>query len=127
MIGCCFVCSQLELSPFLRCEELDWALLNLGRNLRGTQTKFLCMKRFAYYLPGCVRHQFTDEFCIPLLPPEDMESQAMTRAAAQIATATAVGVQSRFTFCKVTWGQYLGWFERAGRPHLFPEELRESQ
>ena len=82
------------------------------------------MNRIAFYLSGHVRHQFTDEFCIPLLPPEDMESRVTTCATARTANAAALGVRSQYTLHEVSQVEYLLWFEQAGTPHLFLEELR---
>ena len=84
------------------------------------------MKKFAYYLPGRVRHQFTDDFSIPLPPPEDMVSWAVTRATAQLSISTALDAWSWYTIREVSQDDYLDWFRRVGRPHLFSEELRES-
>ena len=70
-------CFQVVLRPFLRYEELDSAPLVSGRRLRRVQIQFFYLKRYAYYLPGRVRHQFI----IPILPPVDMISGTMTRAA----------------------------------------------
>ena len=63
--------SQVELQPFTRYKGLDWAPLNSARRLRRTQAKFFYLMKFAYYLSGRVRHQFTDDFSIPLPPPEE--------------------------------------------------------
>ena len=85
--------------------------------------QFFYLKKFAYYLPGCVRHQFTDEFGIPTSPPGDMKSEASSRAVAQDATATARAHRSRYTLHEISYQDYLEWFERVGKRHLFSEEL----
>ena len=85
------------------------------------------MKKFAYYLPGRVRHQFADEFCIPAPPPTNMESKASSRALAQTIAAEARIRRSRYTLREVDYEEYLGWFEWVGKPHLFREELQERQ
>ena len=68
-----------------------------------------------------------DEFCIPTPPPSDMESKASSHALAQIVVAEACVRRSRYTLREVDYEEYLGWFERVGKPHLFREELRERQ
>ena len=55
-----------------------------------------------------------------------MQLQATTCAATRIAIV-AMGVRSRFTSREVDREEYLEWFERVGRPHLFAAELREGQ
>ena len=89
--------------------------------------QFFCLKRYAYYLPGRVRHQFTDDFSIPILPPADMTSARMTRAAVRIAAAFTEAARSRFTIREVTQEEYQDWFDLVGKPYLFPKDLRAEQ
>ena len=118
---------QVDLCPFLRYETLEWAPLVSGRRLRRVQVQFFCLKRYAYYLPGRVCHQFTQEFSIPRLPPIDMVSEILTRAAARTALAMSAMARSRFTIRETSRDGYMDWFEWVGKPHLFPEDLREGQ
>ena len=41
--------------------------------------------------------------------------------------AAALAWQSRYTIWSVSYVEYLDWFERSGKPHLFSEELWERQ
>ena len=102
---------QVDLCPFRRYETLEWAPLVSGRKLRRVQVQFFCLKRYAYYLPGRVRHQFTREFSIPKLPPTDMVSEILTRAAARTTLAASVMARSRFTIWEVSCDEYMDWFE----------------
>ena len=120
-------CFQVTLCPFLRYKDLEWAPLVSGRRLRRVQLQFFCLKRYAYYLPGRVHHQFTNEFSIPIPPPANMTSRTMTRATAQTALAVSATAYSRFTIQGVTWEEYANWFEQVGKPHLFSEDLRDEQ
>ena len=113
----------MVLHPFLRYEELDWAPLVSSWRLRRVQIQFFCLKRYAYYLPRRVRHQFTDGFSIPIPPPADMTSGTMTQAAAWTAAAMLEAARSRFTIKEVSQVEYFNWFELVGQPHLFPEDL----
>lgn len=70
------------------------------------QVQFFCLKRYAYYLPGRVRHQFTSEFSIPKPPPVDMVSETMTRAAARTALAMSTMARSQFTIQGVSRDEY---------------------
>ena len=114
-------------ASFLEVRDLEWAPLVSGRRLRRVHVQFFCLKRYAYYLPRQVRHQFTRAFSIPRPPPADMVSEILTRAAARTALATSVMARSRFTIRKVSHDEYMDWFERVGKPHLFPEDLQEGQ
>ena len=87
-------CFKVTLRPFLRYEDLEWAPLVSGWRLRRVQLQFFCLKRYAYYLPGQVHHQFTNEFSIPILPFVDMASGTMTRAAARTALAVSATAHS---------------------------------
>ena len=55
-----------------------------------------------------------------------MESKASSHALARSIVADARARQCRFTLREAGY-EYLGWFEREGKPHLFEEELRELQ
>ena len=117
----------MTLRPFLRYEDLEWAPLVSGRRLRRVQMQFFCLKRYVYYLPGRVRHQFIDRFSIPIPPPVDMTYGKMTWAAAWIAAAFAEVAHSRFTIWEVSQVEYHDWFELVGKPYLFPEDLWAEQ
>ena len=56
-----------------------------------------------------------------------MKSKATSRAEAQSSTAAALAIRSRFTLRKVSYAEYLNWFEQVGKVHLFSEELQEGQ
>ena len=56
-----------------------------------------------------------------------MVSKILTRAAAKTTLATSAMVRSRFTIREVSLDEYMDWLERVGKPHLFPEDLREGQ
>ena len=56
-----------------------------------------------------------------------MVSEILTRAAARTALATSVMAWSRFTIREVSRDEYMDWFERVGKPHLFLKDLREEQ
>ena len=118
---------QVDLRPFRRYETLEWAPLVSGRKLRRVQVQFFCLKRYAYYLPGRVRHQFTRAFSIPKLSPADMVSETLTRAAAKTALVASTMARSRFTIREVSRDEYMDWFERVGKLHLFPKDLRDGQ
>ena len=117
----------MDLRPFLRYETLEWAPLVSGRRLRRVQVQFFCLKQYAYYLPRWVRHQFTRAFSIPRPPPADMGSGTLTRATARTALATSAMARSLFTIWEASRDEYMDWFERVGKPHLFPEDLRDGQ
>ena len=111
--------------PFEGYMRLDWAPLLFGWVLRRRQTKFYCMKWYACYLLGRVRHQFTDEFCIPVPPPQDMKSKATTCVWALEENVAAMACRSRYTIRSISYAEYLDWFKQARKPHLFCEELWE--
>ena len=69
--------------------------------------QFFCLKRYAYYLPGRVRHQFTNEFSIPIPPPTDMTSGTKTWAVARTALAMSVAARSRFTIWEISQEEYV--------------------
>ena len=91
------------------------------------QVQFFYLKRYAYYLLGQVRHQFTQEFSIPMPPPVDMVSEILTWAIAKTALAMSAMARSRFTIWEASRDEYMDWFERVGKPHLFLEDLQDEQ
>ena len=101
--------------------------LNSAQALKRKQTRFFGLMKSVYYLLGRVRHQFTGEFGIPVPPPKDMASRTVTRAAVHLSIATVLGGRSRYIIREADREDYLEWFSRVGRLHLFSEELRESQ
>ena len=56
-----------------------------------------------------------------------MKSKASTCVMARAASIDARAHWSRYTLCEVGYEEYLGWFERVGKPHLFDEEPPENQ
>ena len=56
-----------------------------------------------------------------------MVSETLTRAAARNALAASAMARCRFTIREVSRDEYMDWLERVGKPHLFPEDLRDGQ
>ena len=111
---------------FSKVRDLGVGPLVSGRRLQRVQVQFFYLKRYAYYLPGRVCHQFTQAFSIPRPPPADMVSEILTRATARTALATSAMAWSRFTIQEASRDKYMDWFERVSKPHLFPKDLREG-